>query len=477
METCNLQPILSSLWVNRPGCQIGGGLRSTAAPQLTQGLSWHPQQTFPVVRSTHMLDTACTDEFLCQVQAGCEQDETAIVAQHPHHPLLNVNSKNLRRLISYSSPISDSIMTFYLEKLTEQYNVTYLATSFLYTLRNQGWDRLRSFFAMYRNRPRTNSRPRQTGESAIILPCFVDGCHWVMVVRREINGAVVFLYADDLNNSTTELDIKNLLSQRTSAEFYPASATWIRCHSYTYRPHSNECGPRSLLAATVLALHRNPSPHILLPLMHHNLAQILRTWLAVQIVRDELDTSTIASILALNQHESILPTNQNSDPADIIAWLSPTAKPNASTTQRHLSTLNLNPLAPVFLPRHLRNPSIMNKKPKGCNCQTTSTSLRKKPKVCTTNRQMAIPKKTHRPAKQTQTVLPGQKILNNYFLRISKPRQAQPAPPSISAPSTQSTSMTQVSIQSQQNQNSQTPPQQPQPLVTTQRTLFRFPLF
>jgi hypothetical protein len=148
--------------------------------------SWCPKKTFPVVRSNHPLDVACGSELLQQIQRSCKEDPTEIVARHPTHPLLVVSGKDIRRLLSYSSPILDSIMSLYLEKLTLQYGISYLATSFLYTLRSQGWPRLLSYFALYRNRPRSNSRPLVQGESAIILPCFLSGCHWVVVVRREI---------------------------------------------------------------------------------------------------------------------------------------------------------------------------------------------------------------------------------------------------------------------------------------------------
>ncbi len=458
--------------------QLGGGLGGTIEINLAQGLYWRPRRTLPVVRSTHLLDLACSDEALRQLRTGCEQEETTIVAYHPHHPLLRVTTKNLRRLLSYSSPISDSIMTFYLEKLTARYNISYLATSFIYTLRLQGWDRLQSYFAMYRNRPRTNSRPRIHGEPAIILPCFVDGCHWVTVVRREVNGATLFLYADDMNNATTELDIKTLLSQHTSPDFYPASATWIKCHSYTYKPHSNECGPRSLLAATVLSLHPNPSPDILLPVMHHNLAQILRTWLGVQIVQDEFDSATITSLLALDRHDPLLSTNQTSDPADLIAWPSSiSTPPNASSIRGPFLNSNLNPLAPVFLPRQVANPTISKRQQLVRSRLANSTRTYNETNKNITNKLMAVPNKMLKPTKRTQIVLPGQTVLSKYFQKTSRLLKSKVIPPSTSVPFTQSTSRPQVSTQTQQSYKSPIPQQQTQTSVTTQRTLFDFHYF
>jgi len=163
---------------------LGGGLVTLASYHTPSTGAWRPHKTFAVHRSTHPLDVACSTNILQDIYQSCLKEESSIVARLPWHQLLIVTSKDSRRLLSYSSPISDSIMTFYLEKLTQYYNITYLATSFLYTLRSQGWNRLKSYFAGHRNRPRTNSRPLISGESTVILPCFVDGCHWVVVHRK-----------------------------------------------------------------------------------------------------------------------------------------------------------------------------------------------------------------------------------------------------------------------------------------------------
>jgi len=111
------------------------------------------------------------------------------------------------------------------------------------------------------------------GDPAITIPCHINGNHWVMVTRREILGQVIFLYANDLNNTTTENRVKNTLSSANQI-FYPPTAIWMKCYNYTFSPHSNECGIRSLLAASIQAVHPAPHENILLPYMHYNLAQI-----------------------------------------------------------------------------------------------------------------------------------------------------------------------------------------------------------
>jgi hypothetical protein len=137
-----------------------------------------------------------------------------------------------------------------------------------------------------------------TGEAAIIIPCYVNNCHWVTVVRREVNGQVLLLYADDMNNLRTEQDIKQLLSTRsTSPIIHPPSAKWIVCRNYTYIPHSNECGPRSLVA-TLMVLHPNPSNYIFLPSMHNNLAQISCTWVAISLLNNIIHQPAIQLLCA-----------------------------------------------------------------------------------------------------------------------------------------------------------------------------------
>jgi hypothetical protein len=79
-------------------------------------------------------------------------------------------------------------------------------------------------------------------ESAIVIPFYIHGCHWVATVRREIHGRVLFLYCDDLNDSCNKTLVKSQL-QQTSKEFYPKDAVWINFNSNTYQLHYNEWGP------------------------------------------------------------------------------------------------------------------------------------------------------------------------------------------------------------------------------------------
>jgi hypothetical protein len=106
---------------------LGGGPATLASNHAHSTGAWCPRKTFAVRRSTHPLDVACSTNILQVIYQSCLKEESSIVARLPWHQLLIVTSKDLRRLLSYSSPVSDSIMTFYLEKLTQYYNITYLA--------------------------------------------------------------------------------------------------------------------------------------------------------------------------------------------------------------------------------------------------------------------------------------------------------------------------------------------------------------
>jgi len=113
---------------------------------------WRPTVTLSVLISTHPLDVSCLPEVLQQVQDFCLQDVDEVVA--PLLPLVFIQVKHLRTLISYSSMSSDMVITYYLEKLSRQCNLHYLSTSFLSILRLQGWNRLKRYFSNHHNKLR-----------------------------------------------------------------------------------------------------------------------------------------------------------------------------------------------------------------------------------------------------------------------------------------------------------------------------------
>jgi len=83
-------------------------------------------------------------------------------------------------------------------------------------------------------------------------------------------------------------------TQNMSQEFCPLDSTWADCVSHKYYTHSNECGPRTLLALTIMALHPTPHQLMLLPYMHPNIVQISRWWVANTIQCDSLHIPSIS---------------------------------------------------------------------------------------------------------------------------------------------------------------------------------------
>jgi len=131
----------------------------------------------------------------------------------------------------------------------------------------------------------------------IIIPLHVNSSHWTSIIRKRIDERIIFFYCDDLNNKSQESDIRRLYNySNTSPIFHPPNSQWIVCSSYTYLPHSNECGPRALLASAIIALHPNPTQNSLLPAMHPNIAQISRWWIAKCIL---IATVRFADIIPL----------------------------------------------------------------------------------------------------------------------------------------------------------------------------------
>jgi hypothetical protein len=224
--------------------------------------------------------------------------------------------------MSHGSMTSDSVLNTFLEILCHENPTSYLSTFFISMLReHRNWSCLRNWFAP--SELATPSRPTQNSTRPILIPCHVNGVHWVGIVRRIIRNKVCFLYADDLNQETTRTTLQELLAATADAEFYPPNSIWINCKSITYRPHSNECGPRVLLALTIMSLHPNPSENMLLPYMHNNIAQICRTWITSSILNGKI-------ILPEWLHGAAALSSSSSIPAYLFSWTSTTTEQTPS---------------------------------------------------------------------------------------------------------------------------------------------------
>jgi hypothetical protein len=223
---------------------------------------------------------------------------------------------------------NDAIQNTFLEILCTQHQMHYLSMFFLYILRrDRSWTTVHDWFS---TSPQfIPSKPTLDTTKPILIPCHVQGSHWIGIVRKLIDNRVHFFYADDLNQSTVETSVRTLLQTQTSKQFYPNNAVWVHCNSITYRPHSNECGPKTLLALTIIGIHPTPSPDILLPFMSPNLAQILRTWIIASLLTGSVAIPNIPHW----SPETRLPTDV-SVPTYLFPWTNSSVTPHTTTKER-----------------------------------------------------------------------------------------------------------------------------------------------
>jgi hypothetical protein len=294
MSSANYYPILHNLYGGEraaPRLSIGEPIKfskyttigpvSIAADLVAQHHWQPPYLTY--CRGNHPIDQLLGPSISGVINLFCrQQPDTNLVYVTKIH-LTCVTPRDLQDLVSHGHMIRDSVLNVFLEILAVQTGVKYLNTFFLHIMdRDRAWRNLQPWFA-YSASSRRPDHP-MLSEPTILIPCHVNGNHWVALVQRMLHGRIYFLYSDDMNHPPTEYKLKQLFETTASKEFYPTNAIWINCKSTTFNPHSNECGPWTLLALTVLGLHPAPDTHSLLPFMAGNLARILQTWVASSIL-------------------------------------------------------------------------------------------------------------------------------------------------------------------------------------------------
>jgi hypothetical protein len=188
---------------------------------------WHPSPALPVPRSDHPFDKCCNMEDLTKLRSCCNQSLIDIFVHLQRNNGEFILTRHLHDLLSPNNPINQQIININLELFSHHFKIKFLDTSFFSKLHQEGWQSVTTWFRSHRTchsqRPNT---PQLSGDPAITIPCHINGNHWVMVTRREILGQVIFLYANDLNNTTTENRVKNTLSSANQI-FYPPTAIWM----------------------------------------------------------------------------------------------------------------------------------------------------------------------------------------------------------------------------------------------------------
>lgn len=249
-----------------------------------------------------------------KIKAFCRFPPSTQIVKLSRNRQIYMTTHDLRQLVSHGKLISHSPIVLMLDILCHCNRFSYMDPSFSVTLIQRGWQHTKNHFAC--RRQRTLDRLDMVLDFIIAIPIFINDCHWVAVCHRKINNRVTFFHADDMCNPITERKVKHLLStELTDDTFHPLNGEWITCFNIYYRPHSNECGPRTLLALTVMMLHPQPHKDMLLQYMHQNLAQGARCWVASSIL-----TGIVSLAPPLDTHTPITTQDTSSIPHSMINW-------------------------------------------------------------------------------------------------------------------------------------------------------------
>jgi hypothetical protein len=136
--------------------------------------------------------------------------------------------------------------------------------------------------------------------------------------------------------------VKKWLFHLAPPIFCPSGSKRVSCQNTTYQPHSNECGPRTMLALTVMMSHPQPHCQMLMRYIYPDLAVQSRVWMGMCII-----TGT-APVLPTHL-ESTLPHKHRLLPAGDISVISS----GVSCLSRHLNSIaQLNNKSSLHQPRN-----------------------------------------------------------------------------------------------------------------------------
>ena len=264
----------------RRWCNLGGNVlqRIRDPPQSPQ---WKPQVVLPKADSADPFGQLLQQFDLEVIKLYCQGPSTTILRLFRKTDI-HITNKDIRDIISHNSPIYHESLVLGLELLCATYNSSYVDPSFIPTLKTLGWSAVAPRFSPTNLRHRID-RPSYAHPS-IAIPIHIGGFHWAALCRRIINGITYFFYADDLNSRTIEHELKRLIMKCTNPDLCPANSQWINCSTPIFRPHSNECGPRTMLALAVMVTHPAPHHNMLQPYMSTNLAQHSRHWMSFTLL-------------------------------------------------------------------------------------------------------------------------------------------------------------------------------------------------
>ncbi len=346
---------------------INGQLRFMTLPQHRD--KWRPHRKLRYKRHHHPLLQNMTEEDYNYIKEHALVGNETLLINYPSQRGLFITGKQIRGLLSPGAMTNDNVITVFLERIWQIYQIKYVSTFFFTVFqRDKNWRSVTRWFASDTTNLHPASKPKITGETAIDIPIHVHGSHWVALVRREHQGRVIFLYADDLNCPKTEHSIQKLLRDHADERFYPPTSQWLHCKSSTYLPHSNECGPRTLMALTIMSTAYMIHDKILLPYMHHNLAQIARTWTAHILLSGIPISSDLSHTYPLSSFHPTL----TSEPYDLIKW--DPDYDNESTQTKHTACIYTDISYETKVPEHNILEKENGQKPSKKAIDSTSTA-------------------------------------------------------------------------------------------------------
>jgi hypothetical protein len=191
--------------------------------------NWQPRHRLLYQTVNHPFVDIIQPQVIHSLMVAARQDPEDVIVYLSHSKAQTVTTASIRELLSHGEMTNDSILNTFLAILCDAHNVAFLSTFFIHILkRDKSWEGVQHWFAQY---PifETYSVPFVTSNRPILIPCHVNGAHWVGIVRRVIANKVYFLYADGLNSVSMENRMKDLLQTHTPPEFYPHDAIWLTC--------------------------------------------------------------------------------------------------------------------------------------------------------------------------------------------------------------------------------------------------------
>jgi hypothetical protein len=113
------------------------------------------------------------------LMVAARQDPEDVIVYLSHSKAQTVTTASLRELLSHGEMTNDSILKTLLAILCDAHNVAFLSTFFIHILkRDKSWEGVQQWLAQY---PifETYSEPFINSNRPILIPCHVNGAHWV----------------------------------------------------------------------------------------------------------------------------------------------------------------------------------------------------------------------------------------------------------------------------------------------------------